>query len=146
MVIKTWGMASLPTGIFAINFSLHPTKTLEYLIPSDARSTILINGSSNHLDTASIMSGAFPNTLFNAEVMALTIKLYLSRQSTFERQSTIKQILEAESSSSIPKISGTASIETPVVKLRAAFQTPAMRKERLKRLLLMLGTSTEAEG
>jgi hypothetical protein len=140
VVIKIWGMVSLPASrLFATSFSLHPTKTVEYLIPSDALSTILITCSPDELDITSLKSSALSEAIFNAEVMGFTIKFYLSLRPSPERRSAIMEILNTDFVSSEPKINEDMPPGSSVANLRAAFQTPAMRKERFKRLVLIFG-------
>lgn len=148
VVIKTWGMSLLPSGtLLATIFSLHPTKTVEYSIPSDAFSILLVNCSFPKFDVNMFRAGTFSNSMFNAEILAFALKIYLSQQSDSERQSTIEQVLDSvEVFSPVSLATATSSPKSLVVKLREAFQTPAMKTQRLRHLVLMFGSLPDENG
>ncbi|KAF2436207.1 hypothetical protein EJ08DRAFT_230945 [Tothia fuscella] len=145
VAVKLWGMAATPNGhLIATNFSLHPSKTLEYQITSDAWSTLTVNVASAELDLPSIVRKSFDGN-FNPELLALIIKVTLSTQTLQERQTITRKILEAVDAISLePKATHTLP-QDPTTRLKKIFQTPGMRKQRLQRLIQVVGTTEEDE-
>ncbi|KAF2478038.1 uncharacterized protein BDR25DRAFT_275721 [Lindgomyces ingoldianus] len=67
---KTWGLSSSPLGDFvACCFTLHPTDMIEYITPSERRSTIAVSNMSGNGSELS-----FPARNISAEAVLFTIK------------------------------------------------------------------------